>query len=151
MKTLTSTAPRILLVDDSKDGLLVRRTLLEEVGYTVQIAVNGEEGLKLFEAGKFDLVVTDYHMPRMDGLELIVRIRAMNPAMGVILFSGFVEPLGLNAGNTGADAVIAKSASEPAHLLRAVKRLLNRTPRKPPGSQKSTAKELLAKARASGQ
>ena len=151
MKTIPSTAPRILLVDDSKDGLLVRRTLLEEVGYTVQIAANGEEGLKLFEAGKFELVVTDYHMPLMDGLELLGRIRAVNPAMGVILLSGFVEPLGLNESNTGADAVIAKNSSEPANLLRAVKRLLNRVTRKPPGSQKAPAKALAAIVRAGGQ
>ena len=150
MKNFTSAAPRILLVDDSKDGLLVRRTLLEEVGYSVQTAVNGEEGLKLFEAEAFDLVVTDYHMPRMDGLELLVRIRALKPAMRVILVSGFAEPLGLNEGNTGADAVIAKSANEPANLLRAVKRLLNRVTRKPPGSQKAPAK-ALAKVRASAQ
>ena len=151
MKNLSSMAPRILLVDDSKDGLLVRRTLLEEVGYTVHSAVNGEEGLKLFEAETFDVVVTDYHMPRMDGLELIVRIRELKPGMGVILVSGFVEPLGLNEANTGADAVIAKSASEPANLLRAVKRLLNRVTRKPPGSQKAAPKTLAARVRASGQ
>ena len=147
MKRRTSTVPHILLVDDSPDGLLVRRTLLEEVGYTVQIAINGEAGLKLFETGKFDVVVTDYHMPRMNGLELIERIHALNPAMGVILLSGFVEPLGLNEANTGADAVIAKNASEPANLPRAVKRLLNRAARMPPGSQKAPA----LKARVSGQ
>ncbi len=149
MKNLALSAPRILLVDDSKDGLLVRRTLLEEVGYSVQIALNGEEGLKLFKTGKFDLVVTDYQMPRMNGLQLIASIREASPAMAVILVSGFVEPLGLNEANTGADAVIAKSATEPSHLLRAVKRLLNRAakgrgaagrpPRKPPESQKSPA------------
>jgi CheY-like chemotaxis protein len=147
MKTFSSTSSRILLVDDSKDGLLVRRTLLEEVGYTVQIATNGEEGLKLFNSETFDLVVTDYHMPQMDGLELLLRIRSLNPAMRVILVSTAVEPLGLNESNTGADAVIAKSANEPANLLRAVKRLLNRVPRKPPGSQKASAKALVSNAR----
>jgi CheY-like chemotaxis protein len=129
--------PNILLVDDSRDGLLVRRSLLEEIGCCVQIAVNGEEGLKIFQAGKFDVVVTDYRMPRMDGAELIRRIRALDPTARIILLSGFVEPLGLTEQNTGADAVIAKSANEPAHLMRAVKRLVNRAVRKPPGSQKA--------------
>ena len=64
MKILVSSTPSILLVDDNHDGLLVRRSLLEELGCRVQIAVNGEEGLKLFEAAKFDVVVTDYRMPR---------------------------------------------------------------------------------------
>ena len=50
MKILTSSTPNILLVDDNRDGLLVRRSLLEEIGYCVQIAANGEEGLKLFRS-----------------------------------------------------------------------------------------------------
>jgi CheY-like chemotaxis protein len=137
MKIPTPCIPNILLVDDNRDGLLVRRALLEEIGCCVQIALNGEEGLKLFQAGKFDVVVTDYRMPRMNGGELIQRIRALDPNARIILLSGFVEPLGLTEQNTGADAVITKSAAEPAHLVRTVKRLANRTVRKPPRSQKS--------------
>lgn len=136
MNTPTHSTPNVLLVDDNRDGLLVRRCLLEEIGCCVQIAVNGEEGLKLFQAGKFDVVVTDYRMPRMDGRELIQRIRALDPSARIILLSGFVEPLGLTEQNTGADAVLSKSANEPAHLMRTVKRLVNRPVRKPPGSQK---------------
>ena len=140
MKSAPVTNPRILLVDDNRDGLLVRRALLEEAGCVVQSATNGEDGLKLFESSKFDVVVTDYHMPRMNGAELIERIRRLNPNARIILLSGFVEPLGLTEESTGADAVIAKSSSEPAHLLRWVKRLANRAAvRKPPATQKSAA------------
>ena len=137
MNNLPHSTPNILLVDDNHDGLLVRRSLLEEIGCSVQIAINGEEGLKLFQACKFDVVVTDYRMPRMNGGELIQRIRLLDPSMRIILLSGFVEPLGLTEQNTGADAVLLKSSNEPAHLLRTVKRLLNRAVRKPPGSQKA--------------
>jgi CheY-like chemotaxis protein len=72
----------------------------------------------------------------MDGVQVIRNIRATDPNARVILLSGFVEPLGLTEENTGADAVIAKSSHEPTNLVRAVKRLLNRTWRKPPASQK---------------
>ncbi len=147
MKILISSTPSILLVDDNHDGLLVRRCLLEEIGCCVQTALNGEEGLKLFKAAKFDVVVTDYRMPRMDGAELIQRIRLLDPNARIILLSGFVEPLGLTEQNTGADAVIAKSASEPAHLVRTVKRLANRAVRKPPVSQQA----VQASAKAIGQ
>ena len=136
MKTPAPSHSNILLVDDNRDGLLVRRTLLEELGYAVSIALNGEEGLKLFESANFDVVVTDYRMPRMNGAELIQRIRKLNPHARIILLSGFVEPLGLTEENTGADVVIAKSSNEPAHLTRWVKRLLNRAVRKPPATQK---------------
>ena len=137
MKPVPLPPPTILLVDDNKDGLLVRRTLLEEVGYRVQIASSGDEGLKLYQNQAFDVVVTDYKMPRMNGVEFIQRLRAADPNARVVLLSGFVEPLGLTEQNTGADAVIVKSSNEPAHLMRSVKRLVNsRTLRKPPASQK---------------
>ena len=136
MKTPTCSTPNVLLVDDNRDGLLVRRSLLEEIGCTVQIAVNGEDGLRLYESAKFDVVITDYRMPRMDGGELIRRIRLLNPDARIVLLSGFVESLGLTEQSTGADVVIVKSANEPAHLVRSVKRLANRTPRKPVSSQR---------------
>jgi CheY-like chemotaxis protein len=124
-------------VDDNRDGLLVRRSLLEEVGYGVEIAINGEEGLKLYEAHRFDVVVTDYRMPRMNGVELIQRLRAINPNVRVVLLSGFVDPLGLTEDSTGADVVLAKSSHEAQQLVRAVKRLVSsRSLRKPVSSQK---------------
>jgi CheY-like chemotaxis protein len=146
MKPTPAANPSILLVDDNRDGLLVRRSLLEEVGYRVQIACNGEEGLKLFESCHFDVVVTDYRMPRMDGAELIRRIRQLNPHARIILLSGFVVPLGLTEEVSGADVVIAKSAHEPVHLLSWVKRLVNRASlRKPPSTQgRAAAKKRAA-------
>ena len=137
MKPALVAIPNILLVDDNRDGLLVRKSLLEELGYRVQMAASAEEGLKLYETSTFDVVVTDFRMPRMDGIELIGRIRKRNPNARIILLSGFVEPLGLTEANTGADAVIAKTNHEPVHLDRWVKRLLNRAARKPPAAQKA--------------
>src|ERR1700735_4590802 len=140
MNTLPASIPHILLVDDNRDGLLVRRALLEELGYTVEVAENGEKGLALFHTFNFDVVVTDYRMPKMNGVELIARIRQIDPHARIVLLSGFVEPLGLTEENTGADAVIAKSANEPGHLARAVKRLVNGGKRKPPSSQNNGQK-----------
>ena len=141
MMKICPVAPfKILLVDDNPDGLLVRRLLLEELGLEVETAQNGEEGLRRFECGRYDVVVTDYRMPGMDGIEMIRRIRAQNAAARIILLSGFVEPLGLNESNTGADAVIAKTSGEAAMLARSVKRLLTRVPaRKPVASARATA------------
>jgi len=139
MKIAPAAPAKILLVDDNPDGLLVRRQLLEELGLEVETALNGEEGLERFALGRFDIVVTDYRMPRMNGIEMIRRIRERDSAARVILLSGFVEPLGLNESNTGADAVIAKTSAEPAMLARSVKRLLSRLPaRKPVAPARST-------------
>src|SRR3954452_24299827 len=134
MKHAPCSTPHVLLVDDNSDGLLVRRALLQEAGCLVHTARNGKEALKLFEGAKFDLLVTDFRMPGMDGIELIQHIREHDPNARVILLSGFVDPLGLNEATTGADVVLQKSSSEATQLGRSVKRLLNRTVKKPPAS-----------------
>lgn len=139
--------PHVLLVDDNRDGLLVRRALLEELGCTVEVAHNGEEGFELFQASNFDVVVTDYRMPEMNGIELIARIRQINPNARIILLSGLAGLLGLTEESTGADCVIAKSANEAGQLTRAVKRLLNAGKRKPPASQGGGPKRFRASAR----
>jgi CheY-like chemotaxis protein len=129
---------RILLVDDNKSGLSARRAILDELGHRTTTASGGEDAIEQFSHGKFDILVTDYRMPKVDGLELIRRVRAVDPAMPIILLSGYVEAYGLDESNTGADIVLPKSANEVAHLIRAVNRLLRRkVTRKPPGRQQT--------------
>jgi CheY-like chemotaxis protein len=125
------------LVDDNAHGLAARKNVLEELGHQTVTASSGVEALEYIATQKFTLVVTDYKMPRMDGLELIVRLREHSPYLPVILISGFVEALGLNEQNTGADIVIQKSANEVGHLVRAVGRLLNRQSVKKPATGES--------------
>jgi CheY-like chemotaxis protein len=137
MKNALVPAPKILLVDDNRDGLLVRRHVLEEAGFEVQMASGGHEALDLFSADRFDVVVTDMRMPRMNGIELIGRLRALEANARIILLSGFVEPLGLTEANTGADSVIAKSAQEALHLVRSVRRLTAVPSRKSPLRQEA--------------
>src|SRR5579862_7127475 len=117
---------RILLVDDNVSGSTARKTVLEELGHKIHVTSSGADALELFGQHKFDLVVTDYKMPRMDGLELIGRLRKQQPEILIVLVSGFVDALGLSEATTGADAVIQKSANEVPHLVRAVNRLLRR-------------------------
>ena len=126
----------ILLVDDNRDGILARRSVLEELGYTVVGASSGFDALQNFERHNFDLVITDYKMSPMNGLELIRQLRERKFAKPIILLTGFAESLGLRTENTGADVVIQKSANEVATLVRNAKRLL--TPKKPPGSHKGS-------------
>jgi CheY-like chemotaxis protein len=122
----------ILLVDDNRHGLIARRTVLEELGYRVSICESGAEALELFATQPVDLLITDFRMPNMDGVELITRIREMRPDLPIVLLSGFVEPLGLTEQSTGADVVLSKSAGEVGFLLRSVRRLLSRQPTRKP-------------------
>jgi CheY-like chemotaxis protein len=127
---------RILLVDDNVSGSTARKTVLEELGHKISVACNGADALDQFARQKYDVVVTDYRMPRMDGLELITRLRKQQPDISIVLVSGFVDTLGLSEATTGADAVIQKSANEVTHLVRAVNRLMRRKPaKKTVGSQ----------------
>jgi len=132
---------RILLVDDNSLGLAARRSVLEELGHRVQTSGTPAEALELCGKHAFDVVVTDYKMPKMDGIEFIGRLRKLHPASAVILISGFTDTLGLTEANTGADVVIQKSNHEVTHLVRSVNRLLRRQPkpaRKPAASQSAS-------------
>ncbi len=139
----------ILLVDDNNDGILARRSVLEELGYTVVAANSGEEALNVVENQAIDLVVTDYKMKPLNGIELIARLRELRPQLPLILLTGFAEPLGLKPENTGASLVLQKSANELTTLLRSVKRLLQ-PPRKPPSSS-STLPKTPVRAKGAGQ
>jgi len=151
MKTAPVPNPNILLVDDNRDGLLVRKLVLEEAGCRVETAQTGDEGFRIFQSRAFDLVVADHRMSRMNGVELIRRIREIRPQMRVILLSGYVVALGLTEENTGADLVLPKTANEATQLARSIKRLVNRPPaRKPAAVQKSPVMARAAAHQAAG-
>lgn len=128
---------RILLVDDNKLGLVARKTVLEELGYRITTAAEGQEALEQFGRTQFDLMITDYKMPKMNGLELINRVRERSANLPIILISGYADALGFDEASTGANVVIPKSATEVAQLVRSVSRLLKRAaPKKPPASHR---------------
>jgi CheY-like chemotaxis protein len=124
-KSADSSIPtaRVLVVDDNKRGLATRKSILQDLKLDVVATDSAVSALALLTEGHFDLLVTDYKMPEMDGIELIQRIKALKPRLRVILVSGFVDTLGLTEESTGADAVVAKTNSEVAALTRAVLRL----------------------------
>jgi two-component system sensor histidine kinase and response regulator WspE len=68
-------ARRILVVDDSLTVRELERQLLEGRGYAVDVAVDGMDGWNAVRAGRYDLVVSDVDMPRMDGIELVQHIK----------------------------------------------------------------------------
>jgi CheY-like chemotaxis protein len=127
----TQIAKAILLVDDHADGLAARRSVLEELGYTVVTAGSGPDALEQAETRAFDLVVTDHKMLPMSGVELIARLRQRDFRKPIILLSGYAECFGLSEQSTGADLVIQKSANEIARLVHSAKWLLG-VPRKAP-------------------
>jgi DNA-binding NtrC family response regulator len=79
----------------AEDEALVAEALsrvLTDAGYRVTVANDGLDALEAFEADPADLLWTDIRMPRLDGLELINRVRELNPALPVIIVSGHIRP-----------------------------------------------------------
>ena len=77
----------ILLIDDDDSIRRVVEYNLREEGYDVTTAPSGTEGLRLFQDCPVDLVLTDIRMPEMDGLDLLARIKAMQPDLPVVLLT----------------------------------------------------------------
>jgi CheY-like chemotaxis protein len=81
----------ILCVDDEETPRTLRKLILQKQGYQVVTAASGAEALELLNRTKIDLVLSDQMMPGMTGTELTKLVKAMRPAMPVILISGVNE------------------------------------------------------------
>lgn len=80
--------PGILIIDDER---AIRKTLNEILtfeGYKVDEAADGEEGWNLFAAKNYDIVLCDIKMPKMDGIEFLLKASEKNPDVPVIMISG---------------------------------------------------------------
>lgn len=74
--------PHVLVVDDNDQNLVVAKAICKIHGCTVETATDGLEAVALARSGRFDLVLMDVHMPRMDGVEAASAIRALPGAAG---------------------------------------------------------------------
>ena len=79
---------KILIIDDEPHILLMLKKMLERVGYEIEIATSGVEGIKLFKESGSDLVITDIIMPEKEGLETIREMRRIKSDLKIIAMSG---------------------------------------------------------------
>lgn len=79
---------KILIIDDEPHILLMLKKMLERVGYEIEIATNGVEGIKLFKESGSDMVITDIIMPEKEGLETIREMRRIKSDLKIIAMSG---------------------------------------------------------------
>jgi two-component system, NarL family, capsular synthesis sensor histidine kinase RcsC len=100
---------RILLTDDQPEVRDTIRMMLDLDEHIVAEAANGREALELFMPNRFDLVMTDYAMPGMQGDELARNIKQLAPSQPVLMVTGSAQPSGGLAG--AADAILAKPFS----------------------------------------
>ena len=80
--------PRILIVDDDEGVRLAVCLALSALGCITEAVGGGAEALGRFRPGRYRAVVTDLAMPLMNGLELVRRLRALEPGLPIMIFSG---------------------------------------------------------------
>jgi CheY-like chemotaxis protein len=81
----------LLCIDDDEDVLECEKSFLESFGYTVLTAASGGKGLELASTNPVDVVIVDYFMPEMNGQEVAVQIRRLNPKAPIIMLSATVD------------------------------------------------------------
>jgi two-component system sensor histidine kinase and response regulator WspE len=126
-ETTEKSHKRILVIDDSVTVREVQRSLLQNSGYIVEVAVDGIDGWNALRAASYDLTITDVDMPRMTGIELVSKIKA-DPKLHVlpVIIVSYKDReedrmRGLDA---GADRYLTKSSFHDQTLLSAVAELI---------------------------
>ena len=128
--TTATKALRVLVVDDSATVREVERQLLMRIGFEVETAVDGIDGWNTLRAGRFDLVVSDIDMPRMNGIEFVRTLRgdARFATIPVIVVSYKDREEDRLAGlNAGATAYLTKGAFQDSTFGDTVRELVDIT------------------------
>ena len=117
----------VLVAEDSVTSRMLLKGILESAGYQVTTAIDGLDAFTLLKRGRFDLVVSDVEMPRMNGFELTAQIRSDEQCsqVPVVLVTGLESEADRERGITaGANAYLVKGSFDHSNLLDAVQRLL---------------------------
>jgi two-component system response regulator PilR (NtrC family) len=115
---------RILIVDDDESIRLVLSILLEEEGYVVDTAQNGEEAIAKSYVNLYNVAIVDWRLPDIEGTVLLGRLRETTPRMIKIMLTGFPSMKNaVDAVNARADAFFQKPADS-ADLINKISELL---------------------------
>jgi CheY-like chemotaxis protein len=79
---------RILIADDERAVGIMLAEALKHHDYEIDVVLNGIEAIKQISRRSYDLIITDYMMPEMDGLELTQRVRSKDPSVPIVVVTG---------------------------------------------------------------
>jgi two-component system chemotaxis sensor kinase CheA len=117
----------VLVVEDSITSRMLLKNIMETAGYLVVTAVDGVDAMTLLKTEKFDIVISDVDMPRMNGFNLTEKIRGDKKLseLPVVLVTALESREDKERGiDVGANAYIVKSSFDQGNLLEVVKRLV---------------------------
>ncbi|HKW97263.1 MAG TPA: response regulator [Bryobacteraceae bacterium] len=120
----------ILCIDDEEPALALRRIVLEKAGYRVFTAVTGKEGIQIFRYQPIDVVILDYWMADMDGLDVAAELKQLNARTPIIMLSGYTSILDEGLGKVDFWLRKGEAEAEPEQLLMAVVHLLSNRPKR---------------------
>ena len=119
--------PRILIVDDDDASCSLTAEIVREAGYDADTAGGGANALELIEQHQYDLIVLDYKMPDMDGLELFARIKQARPETAGLFLTAYATIDMIQAAlGAGARRVIPKEADS-KELLSVVEKIVGKS------------------------
>ena len=118
----------LLLVDDEADVREVTAETLTDAGYHVLVAADGQHALELLRGHAVDLLLADYAMPGMNGIELIREARARQAGLQVLLVTGYAELGGVPDMDGLLAHQVVRKPFRAAELLRRVEAMLGRVP-----------------------
>jgi DNA-binding response OmpR family regulator len=116
---------KILIVED--DTFLLKMLSKESVqkGFSIEIAVNGEEAYEKIKSGNFDLVLLDLLLPKLHGLDLLRKLKGENNVTPIIVLSNLYDQESINtAMSLGVKEYIIKAQNTPENIIQKVKTFL---------------------------
>jgi CheY-like chemotaxis protein len=117
---------RILLVDDEVNQLVVLRSGLAKLpNCEVTVATGGGQALSLFTQQVFDLLITDYHMPQMNGVTLATAVRQQYPSTQIIMLTAFGDEILGEQAVEGLVRLVLEKPIDIKHIRSAVLRVLD--------------------------
>ena len=104
--------PTVLVVDDEPLVCNALKFLLDRFGFDTVMAQSGAEALDCFKQKEFDLVITDFAMPRMNGVDLAIAIKARSPNQPILMLTAYAERF-WSEPVAAVDKILAKPISIP--------------------------------------
>jgi len=138
--------PRILVIDDDETIRRSLSTVLQEEGYLVDTAENGQVAITKSETAFYNLALVDIRLPDMDGMELLARMKQTTPKMVKIIITGYPSlENAVEAVNRGADGYIVKPVKM-AELLTLINEHLKRQQEERKYSEEKVAEFIITRA-----